>query len=180
MNKIRNAFIEERTNKTTKGGFAQRIFTNFPLNPRSKQDADLVPNVSLKIKHIYGGSSHLVNSLYYSHFHINEDESLVCERKICYFVSKYAVVFSPCTSEQRLYSFHDFKISCMDVNMKDAVATTASHSQVHIWSILSLMLLQKVESRLSRIHLLRLSSNKNLIVIGVLENDYVLELYKWK
>lgn len=132
MNKIRNSLTEERKNKTTKGGFAQRVFTNFPLNPHSKQDADLVPNVSLKIKHVYGGSSHLVNSLYYSHFHINEDERLVCERKICYFVSKYAVVFSPSTSEQRLYTFHDSRISCMDVNMKDAVAATASRNQVHI------------------------------------------------
>ena len=151
---------------------------------RSEEDCNKIPTCSLKLKHIYGGHFHLRNSLHYAHIHSGDASKPVCERMICYSVSKYGVAFNPFNSTQTFYSQHSSKITAIDLHSNEPIAATASEGEVHVWRVSNSSLISKMNSGIGSVFILKfgnkLQGGDILIAVGKNQEQYMLQIFNWK
>ncbi|CAG9335031.1 unnamed protein product [Blepharisma stoltei] len=150
----------------------------------AQEDAQRPPSTTLKLKYIYGCQLNLRNSLHYVHIHTGDDTRPTCERMICYYVSRYGITFNPFTQSQSFYTFHEQRISALDVHQSQAIAATASNGIVHVWKVAGSSQISKLKSSMSGIYILRFGNNKQggeiLAVVGKEAEQHYIEIYDWK
>ena len=83
--------------------------------------------LSLDLKHIYGGKTHLRYSLFYIHLHTPETPP-TCYRHLIYYTSRYPILFNPVTQSQSFYTNHKAKVTALDINQELELAATCESS----------------------------------------------------
>lgn len=98
----------------------------------TQEDASRPPSTALRLRYIYGCQLNLRNALHYVHIHTGDDTRPTCERMICYYVSRYGITFNPFSQVQTFYTFHDDRISAMDLHSSQSIAATSSNGVIHV------------------------------------------------
>ena len=137
------------------------------------------PCLAQKLYYIYGSQTHLRNSLHYIHLHSGEQFKSKCERLICYFVSRYAVVMDPTNSSQSFYTLHKSRITAMEVHPSEPLVATSSDSQIDVWIPNTCTLRSRVFSSARSIYILKF--HKETLAAVTADSDlYCVELFNWK